>query len=160
MARLLDAYPSAGYASCMSTKRGRPTQLTADRPKADDIIKIRTAADLSQDESAALAQVSRRTWQRYEAGTSGMPIALFKMWKAAVNDRSKKPVASPTIKDIRRQRELRKLTRAGAAIIAHVGIDAWKDWESGRRRMHPSRWQRWLREADIMVTRGFQKDAR
>lgn len=51
---------------------------------------------------------------------------------------------SPSPKDIRNAREAANLTIEAAASVVHASKQAWYQWESGRRDMHPAFWELFL----------------
>lgn len=49
----------------------------------------------------------------------------------------------PTPEQIRTARESHKLTPDDAAALIHCGARAWRQWESGSRKMSPAHWELW-----------------
>ena len=72
-------------APVISRRRGRPA-ISSDpaTPSAASVRHARSLVGLTQDDAAALAGVSRRTWQRWEEGRNGMPANTWKRWVAAL----------------------------------------------------------------------------
>jgi transcriptional regulator with XRE-family HTH domain len=80
-------------------RRGRPAVVR--NPNAPDALHIRAtrkAARISQNEAALLADVSRRTWQRWEAGVTFMPTNVWEIWCTALSSR---PVGRIVGQDLR-----------------------------------------------------------
>lgn len=49
-------------------------------PSAKDVLAARLAAGDTQEAAAERIYISPRTWQRYEAGTCGMPAAYWELY--------------------------------------------------------------------------------
>lgn len=52
-------------------KRSKP-------PTPDQVLSARTKANLTQPEAAEVIEVSKRQWQKYEAGAANMHPVLFR----------------------------------------------------------------------------------
>jgi DNA (cytosine-5)-methyltransferase 1 len=48
---------------------------------------------------------------------------------------------NPTPAEIRAARQAAGLTQAAAATLIHAARRAWQEWEGGRRRMPPAKWE-------------------
>ena len=52
-----------------------------DHPTPEEVLSIRLAAGLTQEESGAEVKSARRTWQDWERGRRKMPAGLFDLFK-------------------------------------------------------------------------------
>jgi len=52
-----------------------------DHPTTEEVLSIRLAAGLTQEEAGAVVKSARRTWQDWERGRRKMPAGLFDLFK-------------------------------------------------------------------------------
>lgn len=52
-----------------------------DHPTPEEVLSIRIAAGLTQEEAGAVVKSARRTWQDWERGRRKMPAGLFDLFK-------------------------------------------------------------------------------
>jgi len=139
-------------------RRGRPcNRPSLESPSSTEIRAARLASRLSLEAAAKYAFVSRRTWQRWEMGLSGMPPERWREWSARIaagsfsrtTSRRGRPLRSldcdsPAAAEIRAARVKAGLTRELAAAMINVSARTWQRWEAGDTIMPSRDWRTWL----------------
>ncbi len=102
-------------------------------PSSTRIKKLRSCAQLTQSQAAAISHSALRSWQDWESGRRLMHPAIFRVFAEACTGLGSHWAV--TAEKLRALRAEARITELEAAALCHASPRTWRAWESGHEQM-------------------------